>query len=295
MSRIAPVRGTDLEPNEWDEALMLARTVEEVKRIRVGVKKHYGPGPHPGTGTPQAVHGYGVQSQLSDEIFGPEPPTPRTKLVYTVEDWAGLTPVQQLRRPPAPSQPLTEEDEMIVRHAVLAWENFAGPGTLPDTLEIKLSAENDSSMAWVVPGNPDLQNVLHINDLVWNDALEFDTYMERIYDEYWMFAAGDLFTTGDPDGDEFTLRVSTLFHEVAHLAAMHQGWNFDYWPEELPHYDPEWYEFELSASDESLPSGYATLNKYEYFAEAMSDYWVNGENAAPLSKKTYEVFKELTS
>ena len=63
MSRIAPIKGTDLEPNPWDEALMLAETVEEVKRLKLGgpgiVVKHMGPGPHPGTGTEQAVHGRG--------------------------------------------------------------------------------------------------------------------------------------------------------------------------------------------------------------------------------------------
>lgn len=42
MSRIAPVRGTDLAPNEWDERLMLARTIEEVKALRAErLVKHY--------------------------------------------------------------------------------------------------------------------------------------------------------------------------------------------------------------------------------------------------------------
>lgn len=275
--------------------------------------KHYGPGPHPGTGTEQSAHA-GGQLSLSPEMFGPDPPTPKTKITYSVANVHGffdLGPAGQeeriqeaqslFGRPPSALLvgEFYDEDKLAIRHAVAAFEEEFGTEALPDEIEFRLDRSHDGSMAWVQPFEAD--HVIYINDVVWNDDFEMDTWIGHLLEQPYDNAQGDALVEiaskgfeADPYATNFTSKMATVFHELVHASSKYMGWN-DWQPHTLPHYNPPWFANQVTADDPSLPSAYASVSRAEFLAEALTDVWLNRDEAAPISKQTYDEFKRLVA
>lgn len=276
------------------------------------IVKHYGPGPHPGTGTEQSVHGdRGTQPQLHDTLFGEEPPNPETRLKFTYDEEkrrfaeANASNWSNLFGRSHPALQLAEfgiEDQLVVRHAVEAWEQFA-PGTLPEEVEFRVSTSPDGepALAWVDIDVPSTENVVFINDELWNDDDIMDDQIGMLMTDPTILSAADEIidnhTSGEYGAGTFTMKTAAIFHELAHVASKHQGWAKGHgrnWPVELPYYSESWYPEMVFDDDPSIPSTYALSHPAEFFAEAMVDVWLNGADAAPLSHHSFKVFKELT-
>ena len=66
--------------SEWPEAMLAGQMLLPLEFRNLIIERHYGPGPHPGTGTPQSVHGGG--SGLGEFDFGS--PLSRNRINFSV-------------------------------------------------------------------------------------------------------------------------------------------------------------------------------------------------------------------
>lgn len=266
--------------------------------------KHYGPGPHPGTGTPQTEHASDRQPQLSDKLFGEKPPTPITNLSFSIHeepgDLAHLTERdKRLERYTSREDGVewTEEDCMLVRHAVEDFERFL-PGALPEDLEFRIGRDEPATMAWVLADQP---------SIVWvNEESFLDVYKAERFSgvDPPNLVAHEVFwdTLERPEADTedgvWAVKQAAIFHELVHVAASSRnigifGQLGHRWPAQLPYYGPEWFQEQLRVGDPRLPSNYAVDSKAEFLAEALSEYWYQGDDASEISKTTYQVFRQI--
>lgn len=246
------------------------------------VTKHAGPGAHP-SGSPQSVHAGGSVWQSPDAKgkkgpdLGEETTTP---LLWGTKDEGILF---EGRR--------NEYDQNIVIKAVTEFrETF--PGVLPpvprivflDQQDVDLDHSDvpDGAEAWVNPY--DTPGTVFVRKTAWDTDTDLSQYKD---------VEGVAFRKAKQFGGrkaQDAYKEAIVFHELAHVGMAIQGWEG---APGLPHYSPEWYAEQVPGKDPSLPSMYAATHPAEYFAEALSDYHLRKQNAAPLSIVTVEKVQEL--
>lgn len=247
--------------------------------LRDFIVKHAGPGSHPGTGTPQEVHGGGTATLK-----------PLRDIKIKFVDGAG-------RVGPA----MKSWIKKLTRQGVEAF-NREFPDYLPDEVVVVFHNEGPDEQpdasAWVEPGL--YPNTLFINASEFTDLdSAFITLTYPPYAGAAVRMAQD-HRRGDESPDAWKERIEVyrkgvIMHELAHVSSAQVGWHTNNWPEDIPAYTQRWYPIQVNIDDPSLPSAYAVQHPGEYFAEALIDTYHRGEDATPLSKKTRELFDEIVA
>jgi hypothetical protein len=216
-----------------------------------------------------------------------------------------------------PTRDFTPEEISIVKGAVEEFEQ-AYPGALPDELHFILVKEfSDGRFAEV-----------HYRTQGHKKVYITQHWLERFHRA--SLITGDFVAAriaSDEGGSAKSLhfgRQAIIFHELAHVADYNLGDNtprqrrkdmetgkenplFD--PESIPANDSDaaseqdfypyyyeggnegWFPGGVKAGDWRLPSDYAIQDHSEFFAEALSDAFVNKEKAAPYSLFTVDQFR----
>lgn len=223
--------------------------------------KHYGPGPHPGTGTPQSIHG---QGRSTGTTFSYDPnllPDRRSKIEQLFGD--------DLRR-------------------AIAKFNEVFPGALGKHIEVH--GAEAIALIWDRDGFAYV-NRLHQDRIYINEDYPRYAYFTAAIEQRDYLAAfkqvGGKLESGEMSSDDLEERM--LFHELAHSAALKagdaeggEGW---------PYYGPPWYSDTVSPDSPSLPSRYATRSRAEFIAEALTDY-AYSEHPVPISLTVARKLKE---
>lgn len=275
-------------------------TMEDLEHLTTDFSKHYGPGPHPGTGSSQDIHGEGGGGVgTMERLPGMEDvPVERMTLkeefptaTYFDSDgkpldhfeenamvvWQGVKSEVEVY-----GNDLLEEDVLIALRAFRDFESRY-PGFLPSGVEIAFQpfgpADGTPANAWVEPvGNA--AHIVQVNGPLWED--------EPIVDDYPPNVMTGIRAMHEEGYDFDRYRQLIIFHELAHVGGANQGWVPEFgWPTDLPYYGPAWYPEQVLGKDPSLPSMYATEHPAEFFAEALADVYIRGDEAAPLSGRTH--------
>lgn len=236
--------------------------------------KHYGPGPHPGTGTPQSIH-------APASTLDPDAST----LDDTVVEGNHSTMTISGDRSPGMDE--------IISNAFLHFDDKF-PGLLPPDVRAvvlppdEVPFEAGEAAAWVHMSEP----TLWVNPHQVGTAAAMNIFQDRAHDSHMaifklMSALEDQLT---PMKLANTLYEGVVFHELAHIAT--QNMDRDLW-QELPYYSAAWYPEQVAPGDPSLPSDYAAMtgDANEFFAEAVMD-WAYSPEPAPLSTLTAELLRE---
>ena len=259
------------------------------------VWKHMGPGDHP-SGSSQSVHRGGMSQGTQPTLFGEHHPNPATKLSFrpaTAEDYRNAP----ISNPTFTEDTFYEEEEAILALAVEEFED-AYPGALPSSLTFARFYDGfDATVAFTWSRtavadknlNPDL---VLVNGAGWENAYENAIDASRTAFIATQILEDDFDPFGEPH-DEFAIHTRVIFHELAHIAENQLKIADATRDIIFPQYDNSWFPTRVTASDPSIPSPYATNSPHEFFAEALSDAYYNGDSATPLSKFTAEQLRRV--
>jgi hypothetical protein len=203
-----------------------------------------------------------------------------------------LPPARRVHINYALARILRADRERIVRDlnaAVDAFDAFY-PGALPDEISVDVMtdwqyANSGEAYAFVNPSNLDIASTVSVWERFGDDDEIINAHQGSGF-------AYTKFKSAEPG----EMRQAIFFHELAHVAVATRGWGLNYdsanWPSHYPSYNGRWYTNSLPGSDPLLPSEYAIFSAPEFFAEALTDVWANGDKAAPLSKLTARMFRK---
>jgi hypothetical protein len=230
---------------------------------------------HPGTGTDQSVHGRGGGGVATK-------PRPHSTNITFVDNQ------------PNPDPELNAWVEGLAYSAASDFEQ-AYPGTLPEDLLIVFQPtgpqDEMGASAWVDPYKD--PSAININMEEFLDYEGPRDLLEQGIPEFGVAVRIALEHDGSLMEKIEVYRQAVIFHELAHVAGGQLGMFPHNWPSLLPQYSPLWYPEPITGKDPSLPSFYATIHPGEFFAEALSDVWHRGDDAAPHSQLTAQLFMGL--
>lgn len=280
-------------PDDWWEQHWKTHWLVQIGAFN-RIKKHYGPGDHP-SGTPQSVHRGGALPQ--DTLPGIEPfPHPVTKVTFrlpplgftrvndrTVETRAFAEDMVTSSR--MPDRDFNSDEKRIINGAVEEFEQ-AYPGALPEALEFVMVKDIDGGTFAFVQYDPRTRGKVFVSEQWFDNFYNYSLKNSG-------FVATRIAIKPDKNALDFG-RQAVIFHELAHVADAFHGKgklgmsNEDFYP----FYAQEWYGDDVvDEGSWRLPSPYSTKSSHEYFAEALTDNYYNGEKAAPLSHFTAHQFR----
>jgi hypothetical protein len=253
--------------------------------------KHMGPGPHP-SGSSQDVHGqqgrlfYPTGDDDRSDNSDDRSPVNITFVDDSIGNWR-------------------ENDAEVIKRAVTEFSERY-PGALPKDLTFTLVDADANATAYVFPDISDEVNVNNMSEWGETDEDVGELALSNTEDGTWKFSYARTIEAlgharelgGNVSMAEIghAYKQGVIFHELGHIAAANRDWGANYpdnWPfDRYPYYSQDWYPTQVTVSDPSLPSAYATGNAAEYFAEALTDWHYNEDLAADYSKLTAKLFYE---